>query len=137
MEISDPVRTLMVTAVRDAIDADNPDAGKIKFYDKDDVFIVELALEMPCMSGITNGVGTFDNTTPNLRGTVLSGNGGTANRFKFFTDGDVLLITGTCGDTVYTGKDIQFNTRVWADYDNISITSLTFTQPVGTNDYIP
>lgn len=134
MIISTQSRTDMVTAVKDLIDANG--GGSMKIYDKDGVFIVSLGLNTSCMT-IDVGVGTFDNTDPYLTGVVGVGCAGTANYFEILDGDDTVVITGSIGDPTYSTKDIIFEpTRVWADYDRISVTSLTFTVPAGTNSLI-
>lgn len=136
MELTDLTRSKAVEAVKDEIEGGSSNIGKFEFYDKTGVFIVELELAYPCMV-IAAGVGTFNDTSPYLRGTVQPGNGGLANRFAFKDSDNKTVLTGTCGDPSNTGKNIQFNNLQWNDYDNISITGLTLTIPAGSNDYIP
>ena len=136
MEATDLTRSSMVNAVKTQIEGGTTAVGKFDFYDKDGAFIVTLLLANPCMT-ITAGVGHFTDTTPYLRGTVLPGNSGVANRWAFKNHDDLTVVTGSCGDPTHTGKDIQFNTLTWAEYDNITVTGLTITQPAGSNSYIP
>lgn len=136
MELTDLTRSQMVNSIKDEIEGGASTTGKFEFYDKSGTFIVALALNYPCMT-IVNGVGTFDDTTPYLKGTVQPGNGGLANRWAFKDSDDKVVLTGTVGDAGNTDKDIVFNERQWNDYDNISITGLTLTVPTGSNDYVP
>lgn len=136
MELTDLTRSKMVDSVKNEIEGGASPVGKFEFYDKTGTFIVVLTLADPCMT-IVNGVGTFNDITPNLHGTVQASNGGLANRWAMKDSDNLTVLTGTCGDPSNTGKDIQFNKLDWDDYDNISITGFSFTQPTGSNDYIP
>lgn len=136
MEITDLTRSKMVNAVKDEIEGGASPIGKFEFYDKIGTFIVSLELADPCMV-VVNGVGTFNDVTPYLRGTVQPGDGGLANRFAFKNSDGVVVLTGTVGDATYTDKDITFSERNWADFDNVSISGLTLSVPAGSNNYPP
>lgn len=135
MELTDATRSAMVISVKDLIESGVADNWKIEFYTALGTPIVSLPLATPCMT-VTGGVGTFDDTSPYLRGTVAAGDGGTANRFKILDGDGTDIVSGACGDPSNTGRDIQFNTLDWADYDNITLTGLTLTMPAGSNNYI-
>jgi hypothetical protein len=136
MEIIDQGRTDMIAAIRDLIDAngDSGHPGVLNFYSRTDVMLATLALTFPCMLEIDAGVGNFTHTG-SLTGTVEVED--TANYWIMKDKDGNQVLRGTCGDPVYTGKDISFNTLIWRQYDSIEITNLTITQPPGSNDYIP
>lgn len=135
MELPDTVRNAMITAIRTAIDSGG--VGIFRFYDKNDVAIVDLQLASSCMTVVSAGTGTFNDTAPYLKGTVPVGQGGLANRWKIMDHLSNVILAGSCGDPSHVNRDIQFNTLNWSDYDNISVTGLTITVPSGSNSYIP
>lgn len=73
--------------------------------------------------------------TFNAIGTDTAVSTGNAQYFALF---NTTATNPTTGDIIFTGSvgvttaDITFNTTDWDAGDNISITSLTFTQPYGT-----
>jgi len=88
-----------------------------------------LTCQSPMMDESTNGVGTFDTI-----GTATVG--GQTGNVAYFALKKATNSTRTgvllTGSVLTQTADITFNTTSWDAGDNVSITSLTFTQPAGS-----
>ncbi len=120
--ISTAIRNAMCDAAVDAIDA-GAGAGLLEFWTA--AFATKLAtltFSDPAFGAASTGTATASAITADPSADA----NGTAAVFRITTSAPATCFEGTVGTV---GADINFNTVTWTIGDNISVTSLTITQP--------
>jgi hypothetical protein len=109
-------------AIVDLLDA-GAGAGTLKFYvSGGGTLLATLTFSDPAFGNASVGVATASAITADSSADAT----GTAALFRFYDSDNNLILSGTVGTS---GADINFNTVSWTAGDNISVTSLTVTQP--------
>lgn len=110
------VRTTLVTAVRDAIDA-GTGAGKLVFMTSADATVATLTLSDPCGT-ISGSTLTFSAITSDTNAV-----GGTVAKFKITTSAPADVLFGSVSTT---GADINLNTVTVSAGDTVSVSALSY-----------
>lgn len=109
-------------AIVDLLDAGSG-AGTLRFYvSGGGTLLATLTFSDPAFGNAATGVATASAITADSSADAT----GTAALFRFYDSDSNLILSGTVGTS---GADINFNTVSWTAGDNISVTSLTVTQP--------
>lgn len=133
-ELSNAARSAAADAVVDLIDA-GAGAGKLRIYDgtqpagpdtavSSQVLLAELTFGDPAFGAASNGVATANAITADASANAT----GTATWFRVLDSNNVAICDGSVGTS---SADLVLNTASIVSGAQVSVTSLTYTQPAG------